>query len=321
MPDFVCPDCGHILSSKQALDRHSKTNCKEKQFQCTECKIKFKTKKTLTKHKRSDCKGAQKSITDRDEQIESLQTAMAAASGLKSACEEKATAQTNIQNNLSNCHIGDVNNIQININVLPLGSENIEHLKNIAIEDLREKIGLKPDASTMVEFFRMIRLDTEHPENHNLLLTSKDSDRIHYFHNDEWREGCYQETLRNALIDDKQRLRELIGFKNRDETFYWGYLERHVGQKINEKDHIALKPIYDGIRDPLLESSLKLAAKHDPQAIKLNNEVDEQHASIKTADVLAIEQEKTRQKNEDRRRTELELEILKLKLAANIPIT
>lgn len=313
MGEYICNECGIRLATKQALNRHltKKQKCTDKQFQCEECKAKFSQRTSLNYHRKHLCKGKQVTTADRDKHIESLQTALAASHGLKTNIEQSSQQTSITDSTFNNCHIGDVNNIQININVLPIGQENVDHLKNMSMDQIRKKIGLTPDASTMIELFKLVRLDKEHPENHNLLLTSKDSNKIHYYEADGWKEGCFNERIREALLDDKFRLRDMIGVRNRDDKFYWGYLEHHVGQKINERDHIALKPIIDGIRDPLLESTLKLAAVHDEHSIRLNDEkyreIQKQILETENDKILEIEKTKARQ-------LELELEIMKLKI-------
>lgn len=265
------------------------------------------------------CKGKQITSADRDACIVNLQTALAASHGLKTKLDESANNPIHVGDSYNHCHVGDVNNIQVNINVLPFGEENIDHLKDLSLTELKDKIGLNPDASTMIELFKLVRLDAEHPENHNLLLTSNDTDRIHYFDKDGWKEGRYNDQIRMALLDDKIRLRDLIRFRNWDEKFYWGYLEHHVGQKINERDDVCLRPIFDGIRSPLLESTLKLAARHDENNIRLNkstNHDDGSNRLMSNSDdiALAIEKEKSRQLADTCRKLELELEIMKLKM-------
>lgn len=323
--NHICDKCGLEMSSKQSLLNHQEANVctkEKKKYQCPDCKVKFSRRNTLNYHRKKFCKGKQITVCDRDDHIQGLQKALAASHGLKANIEEKQSSPNNIhnENNFQNCHVGDVNNIQINITVLPIGEENIDHLKGIALEDLRRKIGLKAEASTMIELFKLIRLDADHPENHNLLLTSKDSDKIHYYDGDGWKEGKFDEQMRMALLDDKYRLRDFIGMRQWDDKFYWGYLEHHVGQKINERDDIALKPIYDGIRIPLLESTLKLAAKHDEQSIQLSSRSEEicntdANSDLRTVDnfALAMQQSRERETLEKTKQMELELEILRLK--------
>lgn len=310
---FVCDGCGLSLASKQSLERHKKSSsCTEKKYQCNECKIKFGLRRNLNYHRKHHCKGKQSTNEEREKQIENLKIALAASHGLKTDIEQKKV----IHNELNHCHIGDVNNIQVNITVLPIGQEKVDHLKNLSLDELRKKFGLKPEASTLVELFKSIRLDADHPENHNLLLTSKDSDKIHYYDTDGWKEGEFDERIRMALLDDKFRLRDFIGFRNWDDKFYWGYLEHHVGQKINEKDHVGLKPIYDGIRGPLLESTLKLAAQHDEASISLHHEEkQESQPSLTRVNSLVEERKLIEAKNREK---ELELELLKVKLSAGL---
>ena len=107
----------------------------------------------------------------------------------------------------------------------------------------------------------MIRLDPEHPQNTNILLTDRDGDNVHWYCDEKtgWQEGPYQYQIRNAIFDINKNLQSLIPFKEREGSeYYWNHLVRGIGAACNERNDVILKPIFEGIRDPLHQATLRL---------------------------------------------------------------
>lgn len=325
MSDFKCHHCSLILTSKQMLEKHlaKKNKCYDAPFKCADCKKTFQRKDSFVNHKQYNCPGPQKSKAEKDQEIEDLKTILAASSALK---KDLAESSNNINIAGRDLHIGDVNNIQVNINVLPCSEENVEHLRGLDMKQLREKIGLNPSPSTMIELFKLVRLDEDHPENHNLLLASPDSKTVHYFCEGGWKTGTFDERVRFAIDDDKRNLSRWIRERDRDNEFYWGYLVHDVGTKIGHMDDYGLKPIYDGVRAPLHASTMRLAAKYgtlDTTEASPGNREHAMEAELKLQQELTRQQQElTRQQQErnrnvelETRKLELELEIMKMRSA------
>ena len=157
-------------------------------------------------------------------------------------------------------------------------------------------------------------MDPEHPENHNLLLTDKDSQTLHFFGDDRiWRQGPYNDQMRLAIYDTNNVIKRLIPEKERGDYFD-NHLVYGIGAKCNFKDDIGLRPIFDGIRGPLHEATMRLMKSDQEQPDELRQELEITQISTLSNQVL-IEREitKRQQMQTDIRKLELEIELAKIK--------
>lgn len=294
----TCQYCNHEFSCQRDLDRHltKKYSCKNAPFRCQKCK-RPSWNKSSHYHHQKHCEGKAQTTEEKDDEIKNLKDALAAASGLNTEIESKRQreAQQIINNNnTNNISIDQINNVTQNIIILNCGQENIEHFRKLSLQQLREKIGLDKNPSTHIEAYKLIHLDPEHPENHNLLLTDRDSDKVTFYGNNEWKNGSFAEQMRLAVFDVNRAIQRTIPEKQRDE-FYWNHLEHGIATKCNNKDDKALRPIFEGLRDPLHKSTMRLMGLHSPDLP--NDHVEEEiiHSGESTANIkIEMEREKTR---------------------------
>lgn len=318
MPD--CITCGQHCKSQRDLDKHlnKKYPCTKAPHHCVKCHRPYYNKSSFYHHQKH-CAGQRQTPEQKDEEIQHLKNTLLATSGLNQEIKDKRQKVTNnnIQNNCIS--IGEINNITQNIVILPSGSENINHLKGMSLQDLKNKIGLNNDPSTHIEAFKLVRLDPDHPENHNILLTDRDSDRVHYYADDKtWHEGDYTYELRNAIYDTNKNIQHMIPYQDRGD-YYWNHLEWGIGQNCNMRNDLALKPIFDGIRDPLHKATLRLMNKELSPDESSRPVSPNRQSSVHCDAIAIVEREKTLRKMEDTkqeqektRQLELQLELARL---------
>ena len=328
---YPCAKCDFLGNSQNDLDRHlkKKFKCWEAPHKCKKCAHPFYSRGAYYTHQKN-CQGKPQTTQEKDQQIQSLKDALAASGNLNH--EIKAKQQKIINNNqTNNITINDVKNITQNIVILSCGDENIDHLKKIPFEQLKEQIAFDRDPKTHIEAFKRIRLDPEHPENHNIILTDRDSDKVHFYGDDQtWKEGDYTFHVRNAIFDTNKSLQNLIPYKQREGSeYYWNHLVRGIGGACNERNDAALKPIFEGIRDPLHQATLRLLNMETPQSeessrenspVRRNFEAELAIEQERTKRVAERERERTKQieiaEREKTRQLEIQLELAKLKAAS-----
>lgn len=310
MTEFVCAKCGLRLSTKATLIKHEASGgCELKRFQCSSCKIKFNRKKDLNWHaNHGKCRGIQQTHEQKDKEIMNLKNALAAASGLNSNIEERHhQSRLQIIENQTNTHninVEQIQNVTQHIVILNCGEENIDHFRQMPLQQLKDKIGFDKNPSTHIEAYKLIHLDPQHPENHNLLLTDRDSDQVHFFGNDNWNSGSFDEQMRIAIFDVNRAIQRTIPEQHRDE-YYWNHLEYGIGAKCNSRDDAALRPIFEGLRDPLHQSTLRLMGMPINQRRNKSEPIGDSARDI----ILNVEKERTKQieLREKTRMKELEL--------------
>ena len=292
---FACPNCDLECRSSQGLQRHlnRKFKCNRKsKYDCQHCHQSFSHRQSRNFHQKS-CNGPKPTIEGQQKRIENLETVI-------SAIGKPATS--GIQNNITNknCVINNeqVNNIQNNINVFVAGQENIDYIKAMPFEELKKQIGSNPDPNIIMNFFKLRRINEEHPENHSLLLPAIDSESIHYKDADGWKETSYDEKMRGLLHEDNLDLQSRFSERQQESHYslYWGYLVHDLMTKCTRMDYYGLKPILDGLREPLHTLTAKLAsANKNVESESESEEIDEDLLNEQALDLqkqlLLVEQQ------------------------------
>lgn len=318
MPTYTCV-CGFETSVKHNYERHCDKEypCKDAPYSCKKCSRPFYSRSSMYRHQKT-CPGKPQTPEEKDKQIEGLKIALAASAGLNAeikAKDDRIQQQVvNNNNNTNNISIDQVNNVTQNIVILNCGEENIEHFRKMSVEELKNRIGMNKDPQTHIEAYKLIHLDPQHPENHNLLLPQKDGNQVHFYGNDKWNTGSFDEQIRLAVFDVNKAIQRAIPEKNRDD-YYWNHLEHGIGTKCNNKEDAALRPIFEGLRDPLHESTLRLMGI-DPTQEMVSGERKHDEASLEWERERTLQmKEKTRQLEltERTRQMELELQLAKMK--------
>ena len=282
----TCPKCSIILSSAGALRNHLARipACDELPEKCDACHSKFKSKKTLKYHVKNDCPGIPpteqlRNMTDQLAQTRIAMSAMGAhqqrADGTSSSTVQNGDTNIGVQNN--NIHVGDINNVQINVNVVPKGAEDIDFLKKMPYDELIKLIGCRCSPSTHIRLFELIRCNPDIPQNQNMLLTSVDSKIVYWHSNTGWRQGDFNEQIHGRLADDALFLVEKIPPHLRDPEFYGSHMHE-VLRNCGEMTNPLMKQIAEGIRQPLHEATMNLVAKYRP-AVEEETPVTEEASS------------------------------------------
>ena len=334
-----CLDCDQIFATKYRLERHMKRKnpCSESKFRCEACKSVFKHSQHLTEH-RKICKGpcGSDAIALLTTQLEENRIAMNAygAHHQRAPTQNESGASSG---EVTNIHNGDINNIQVNISVCSHGKENIEFLRQMPYDELQSIIGCRCEPATHIRLFNLIRCNPDYPENQNVLLTSKDGDKVHTYLADGWKEREYNEMIHGKIANDTLFLTQKIPEHLRDPEFYESHLNDILLASGNSK-HPMTKKILDGIREGLHEATLSLAAKYRQPTEELEDENHDTNNDVDTTSMTAsnrvcvrlaeiekdrvtrlaeIEKDKivqdTQNKLQETKRMEAELELIKFK--------
>lgn len=293
-----CPKCEHVFETKQKLNRHLKKKypCDQGKCACDKCHKRFRDKGSLSDHKKHRCPGHPPvSVEEKDKQIHGLQTALEALGGMgETAVREADSRPINVNVNINPVFNTDITNIQNNITVNVAGQENIDYIRAMSYDGFKDALGgMNPHHSTMSKLFKLVRINEDHPENHNLLLPDRDGDMVHWKSKDGWKSIDYKEKIRSLLHSDIVNVLDTkVRGPNRDDTFYWGFIIHEILKKCGEIDHVGLKPIYDDIRDPLHDQTMKYvkqfrdAIKDEPSS---SSGVTTEPKIAEAAEILSLE--------------------------------
>lgn len=331
MTEHICTKCNKKFTSKQSLVFHQrkKFDCAAGEFQCQSCGQRFRHRQARDYHRKNACKGPQQTIAGLQAQLEQCQTVLAATGTLGERQTDQvgtATPSVTVNQGSGSSIVGNVTNITNNtINlVLPFGREEITHINAMSLEDLRQKIGLQPNDKTMIELFKLIRLNEAYPENHTLLLPDREGKQIHYKDKDGWKSDNFDKRMRMAIHHDHTVLDgKFREDGDRDHDFYYDYLWKSVGSRLSRHDDHGLKAISGPLRKHLHDLTLRLATKYTPeQEQPLNEDSGEQSTDSVQERLLDLRltEEKTRLTEAEIRKLELQLKIIEAEEAMRVVV-
>ena len=326
---LTCPKCSKILSSAQALTNHLARipACDDLEYKCKACHSTFKLRKTLKFHVENNCRGTPQNEQNRNltEELQQTRIAMSAmgtheqrANGTSSSSIQNGDTNIGVQNN--NIHIGDINNVQINVNVVPKGAEDIDFLKNMPYDELIKLIGCRCSPSTHIQLFELIRCNPDLPQNQNMLLTSMDSKIVYWNSTTGWRQGDFNEQIHGRIADDALFLVGKIPPHLRDPEFYGSHVHE-VLRNCGEMTNPLMKQIAEGIRRPLHEATMNLVAKYRPvveEEVAENQEASSSGEGAESAnreDVILV-REKIKLAEIESRKAEVEKEKFMMEIQA-----
>ncbi len=310
-----CDKCNASFGSKKDLQKHfnRKYPCNEGKFKCQKCSQTFTKRSSRDHHRRHTCKGVVPTRTDLQVQLDQYKTVLAATGTLgerrpeisSGASASKFPAGIVHHNNVVGGDVveGDkITNIHnhTNIFVLPARQENTQHLQQMTFEELKEKIGLEPNESTMKKLFKVMRLDENHPENHTLLLPDPNGEEVHYKSENGWKTGSFDNRMLVAFSDDADLLKKIYPKELREDHFYQGFLLRQFVHKIgsSEMDKSNLKQLGDEMRPLMHALTVVLAEKYTPTTDEEPTEVFGQQVPTTSSDLrLRFETEKLRKES------------------------
>ena len=265
MPEYACTKCSSLFASPSALKRHMKKKnaCDVGRLQCQDCAYRCDDHSNMSKHKKT-CKGKRDSIASVQKELKECRMILAATGNQR---RDNQSSSSHVSNNTVSGDIINGDQINIiqnnNIVVLPACKEDIEHIKNLTIEQLKAKIGFNRDVSTHVELFKMIRADETRPENNTMLLPNPVGKTIHYQSEEGWKVGVCDDQLYNALFTDNRTLiQDFAKIEKSYPDYYNGHLLQTVNQMINNNDRMGLQPYFEAYRKALHQLTLKLAEKN-----------------------------------------------------------
>lgn len=209
-------------------------------FNCPRCDKKFASEYTLARHQQNTCNKKTNNLAkikslydkldenDKSELLRMIQTNNVTSDDYSSKPQRKSTNDTRSQN-VSNSTVENLQmnqdmrdmstNYTININIKPVGEENIETLKEhladcqdilykIAQQDAKDREHLQGLAT---ELFKKLHFDPENPENHNIYITDKrPSVPFMVFNEDKWERSGNLETLEQEFLRIKDIIKDNV---------------------------------------------------------------------------------------------------------------
>lgn len=297
MSELHCSKCPFVAKHPWELRRHNekKKPCGIGNYSCNTCHKKFISRSGLWEHQQHNrCPGPPAQTSEqKDKEIRDLRVALDAVRGMGEVVTQtdgnRPIVNVNIVNPVFNQT--DITNIQNNIVVNVAGEENIDYIRAMSLDGFKQAIGgLTPSHSTVSNMFKLVRINEDHPENHNLLLPDRDGDMIHWKSKDGWKTMKFDDKIRGLVSSDILNvLDSKIRGPDRDTTFYWGYIIHEILRKCGEMDHAGLKPIYDDIRDPLHEQTIKYAQRFKEASIDEQDEPSNPAVSVAATDSLNLD--------------------------------
>lgn len=273
----VCQFCGILFSSPHYLNKHltKKKPCNVGKYSCGKCDQRFEDNSNCHRH-RKICPGRHVTREQKDKEIENYKTVLAATRSLGESSQTQPTQQY-FENQTAHTIVNgnQINNIQNNnIFVFPAGKENVDYIKALSLDEIKAKISFDPDPNTIVNLFKHVRINDDHPENHSVLLPDIDGDVVHYKSADGWKTQPFNDQMRYLIDMDRRVLDSKFREADQDKysEFYWQFLVHGILTKCAHIDHVGLKPIYDLLRPLLHELTVKLAASTDGSETE-NNDV------------------------------------------------
>ena len=197
-----------------------------KYYNCPNCDIKFTNRFNLSRHKKKYCKGKQltfngtpdndiiqlegqiKKLGIKDDVKDSLLNVLneAHTQNILNSPQALTTSESHNNNSLNNSHnhlnnCGNNNNSNNNVNqsivVNQFGKEDWSHVTNKNMFDM-----LKHPRTMIVEAFKMVNLNPDVPQNHNVMVTNKRDDRVKVKEPLGWFSKPKDDTL-TTIVDEK----------------------------------------------------------------------------------------------------------------------
>ena len=191
-PAYLCDDCGQEFAQKNNYYRHRKHYCKGNDSN--------QMVKSGSKSETLSMKDNIQDIWRKD--IDQLFVASNTNNVLTNSqnTTNNTTTNTNSHNNNNNVNSNNTNsnnNVQQNIVVNNFGKDNWDHMTD------EIKINLLKNPHKMIKLaFEKVNLNEDVPENHNIRVENKRSDKVLIWEDEMWRNMDKDNTLR-VVVDEK----------------------------------------------------------------------------------------------------------------------
>lgn len=205
---LICDRCNREFKRKENLSRHIDNKvCHNKKFGCKYCECKFTSKVSMYRHIRENCKKKDEiNSEDNDNRqeiyeklLESQMTMHCRIENLEKENEElKKKIKKKLSKTINNINNGTINNIN-NINIL-VGYGN-EDLSKIGKSHLLKSF--KTGFNSTYNLINMIHFNPEHPEFHNIYISSMKNNYAMLYDGDDWT-LVTKDDLIDKLYDDKR---------------------------------------------------------------------------------------------------------------------
>lgn len=312
--DKTCAGCLKEFKCSADLEKHKKKkySCTEGKYQCVHCGKHYRQASGRCRHEKK-CKGPPKTVSEQQKEIDRLKKAMET---IDSKNQQMASGSASINCETAHVHNGDnITIIQNNITVNTCGKEDVSYIKSIPSEELYDMVKQNESILALSEFFKLLRLDSDHPQNHNLLLLDKDADEIHYKSKNGWKTGGTESVLDGCLAKDGQLLQCCLN-KNQDyeslpedQKRLWMYIALEVMPHIGAVAYPPFQKYYDSAREFLSQSTKALCAAYPtPEGDSAGGKPED------IGKLLLIEKSKEKQLEAQKQIKDVELQIELAKL-------
>ena len=276
---YKCPNCVLVFKARSDLERHlaKKIKCDAGAFGCGKCKKKFMHQSSKDKHEKA-CKGPKPTIESLLETSQRNREAM-----LLAFAEARNVGNNSVSVDGSNNNTINVDNsVNITLNV---GEENREVFERMSLEELKEQIGFAPTMDTIFNYTSTLRMDPNHPENHNVRVVDPEGKMAlvytqHMWNNNVSGDYVVKDSVRRDSFEYAQHLEKQAKTPEIEEC------QKHLKQVANlVMDHPEkYKPHIQRITRALYEFTKQTYAPSTANA-------DPQHRSSLDKDVAQLQQD------------------------------
>ena len=180
MVTHICPlECGRSFDRKDGLDSHLKQkipcNSKARKFACPNegCVHKSTSRQAKAIHLKT-CKPK-----ETKESLKKENTVLKKALQCVGQPIQNQTINNNQTNNIDN-------SLTLNINVNCFGNENKDYIKQMTLDAIKELLSNKEKDQALLDYVKLLRMNPEHPENHNIRIPDSDTNMMLKKTTDGW---------------------------------------------------------------------------------------------------------------------------------------
>ncbi len=201
MTHHECACCHRKFPRAQHLQKHleRQTPCSPhdplltKSYACDGCDKTFAHKSNLCRH-RHVCTGRVPTVESLQQEVMELRQQV---QGLT-----QVPAVSHVDNSITHNNI--TNNV-INVTLNTYGAEEQQYLESLTYPQLKKILKLSPDNESLLNMIKFIYKNTDHPENNNVRLQSRDSDVINVYKNRVWKEEKTDPTVYDIICRSRVR--------------------------------------------------------------------------------------------------------------------
>ena len=220
MTKFICNECKKTFAAKANLDYHIDNEvCKNRKLKCRYCPNTFSHSSSMYRHmKKCPNKGEDKCKSDNPQDsekaellklIEDMQEQINKLRGGKESKSENNVTNNNINNGTMYNNSGDVNTMNITVNIVPFGKEDLSKIDKTELLKV-----FRSGFNSALRLTETTHFNPKYPEYHNVYISNMKNKYAMTFDGNDWALVMKDELI-DKIYDNKRDYIE----ENMDEFF------------------------------------------------------------------------------------------------------